>query len=58
MLLSGRSQKSVNAPPPGLTPAQKMRLRALNIDRVSRVFFPALFALLNVTYWIMFAEYI
>ncbi|XP_057324032.1 glycine receptor subunit alpha-2 isoform X2 [Microplitis mediator] len=59
MLLSGRSQKSANlTPPPGLTPAQRARLRALNIDRVSRVFFPFLFALLNVTYWIMFAKYI
>ncbi|XP_044575727.1 glycine receptor subunit alpha-2 isoform X1 [Cotesia glomerata] len=59
MLLSGRSQKSATlAPPPGLTPAQKARLRALNIDRTSRVFFPAVFALLNVTYWIIFAKYI
>ncbi|KAK0173522.1 hypothetical protein PV328_006705 [Microctonus aethiopoides] len=58
MLLSGRSQKSATLPPAGPTPAQRARLHALNIDRVSRVFFPALFALLNVTYWIMFAEYI
>ncbi|OAD54660.1 Glycine receptor subunit alpha-3, partial [Eufriesea mexicana] len=58
MLLSGRSQKSSAGPPPGPTPAQRARMRALNIDRVSRVFFPFLFAVLNVTYWIMFAEYI
>ncbi|XP_043523841.1 glycine receptor subunit alphaZ1 isoform X1 [Frieseomelitta varia] len=59
ILLSGRSQKSTTTgPPPGPTPAQKARMRALNIDRVSRVFFPFLFAVLNVTYWIMFAEYI
>ncbi|KOX73989.1 Glycine receptor subunit alpha-3, partial [Melipona quadrifasciata] len=59
ILLSGRSQKPTTAgPPPGPTPAQKARMRALNIDRVSRVFFPFLFAVLNVTYWIMFAEYI
>ncbi|XP_024943133.1 glycine receptor subunit alpha-3 isoform X3 [Cephus cinctus] len=58
MLLSGRSQKSNTGPPAGPTPAQKARMRALNIDRVSRVFFPFLFAVLNVTYWIMFAEYI
>ncbi|XP_025163471.1 glycine receptor subunit alpha-3 isoform X1 [Harpegnathos saltator] len=58
MLLSCRSQKSPAAPPPGPTPAQKARMRALNVDRVSRVFFPFLFAVLNVTYWIMFAEYI
>ncbi|XP_020296883.1 glycine receptor subunit alpha-3 isoform X1 [Pseudomyrmex gracilis] len=59
MLLSCRSQKSSPAgPPPGPTPAQRARIRALNIDRVSRIFFPFLFAVLNVTYWIMFAEYI
>lgn len=58
MLLSCRSQKSPIVPPLGPTPAQKARIRALNIDRFSRVFFPFLFAVLNVTYWIMFAEYI
>ncbi|CAD1475743.1 unnamed protein product, partial [Heterotrigona itama] len=47
ILLSGRSQKSTTGPPPGPTPAQKARMRALNIDRVSRVFFPFLFAVLN-----------
>ncbi|KAK0173521.1 hypothetical protein PV328_006705 [Microctonus aethiopoides] len=52
------TKKSATLPPAGPTPAQRARLHALNIDRVSRVFFPALFALLNVTYWIMFAEYI
>ncbi|EZA47107.1 Glycine receptor subunit alpha-3 [Ooceraea biroi] len=51
-------EKSPAGPPPGPTPAQRARIRALNIDRVSRVFFPFLFAVLNVTYWIMFAEYI
>ncbi|TGZ49664.1 Histamine-gated chloride channel [Temnothorax longispinosus] len=55
MLLSCRSQKSPTVPP-GPTPAQKARIRALNIDRFSRFFFPFLFAVLNVTYWIMFAE--
>ncbi|XP_017778610.1 PREDICTED: glycine receptor subunit alpha-2 isoform X2 [Nicrophorus vespilloides] len=44
--------------PPSPSPAQKARNRAINIDRFSRVFFPFLFALLNVTYWILFAEYI
>ncbi|XP_051174112.1 glycine receptor subunit alpha-3 isoform X1 [Leptopilina boulardi] len=58
MLLSGRSQKSTTGPPPGLTPAQRGKMRALSIDRFSRVFFPFLFTLLNVSYWIMFAEYI
>ncbi|XP_046745407.1 glycine receptor subunit alpha-4 isoform X3 [Diprion similis] len=52
------TKKSAAAPPPGPTPAQRARMRALNIDRVSRVFFPFLFAVLNVTYWIMFAKYI
>ncbi|XP_077261232.1 glycine receptor ora transientless isoform X3 [Temnothorax americanus] len=57
MLSSCRSQKSPTVPP-GPTPAQRARIRALNIDRFSRFFFPFLFAVLNVTYWIMFAEYI
>lgn len=52
------SKKSTTGPPPGLTPAQRGKMRALSIDRFSRVFFPFLFTLLNVSYWIMFAEYI
>ncbi|XP_025987441.1 glycine receptor subunit alpha-2 isoform X3 [Solenopsis invicta] len=52
------AKKSSIAPPLGPTPAQRARMRALNIDRFSRVFFPFLFTVLNVTYWIMFAEYI
>ncbi|CAG2055779.1 unnamed protein product [Timema podura] len=40
------------------TPAQRNRIRAINIDRFSRVFFPLLFAILNGTYWIMFAEFL
>lgn len=43
---------------PPISPAQKARNRAINIDRFSRVFFPLLFTILNLTYWIMFAEYI
>ncbi|XP_053671307.1 uncharacterized protein LOC128721566 [Anopheles nili] len=43
---------------PKLTPAQMRLKRAINIDRFSRIFFPFLFTLLNVTYWIMFYEYI
>lgn len=58
---TGRNSFLLNALPklpPGLTPAQKARNRAINIDRFSRVFFPLLFCVLNATYWIMFAEYI
>lgn len=53
LLLSGVPKK-----PPTLTPAQKARNRAINIDRFSRIFFPLLFAVLNGTYWFLFAEYI
>lgn len=53
LLLSGPPKKK-----PALTPAQKARNRAINIDRFSRVFFPLLFTVLNGTYWILFAEYI
>ncbi|XP_044016751.1 glycine receptor subunit alpha-2 isoform X2 [Aphidius gifuensis] len=52
------SKKSTATPPPGPTPAQRARLRALNIDRASRVGFPFLFTALNVTYWIMFWKYV
>ncbi|XP_049881519.1 glycine receptor subunit alpha-2-like [Pectinophora gossypiella] len=38
--------------------AAKARMRAINIDRFSRVFFPLLFSVLNATYWIQFAQYI
>ncbi|CAB0036358.1 unnamed protein product [Trichogramma brassicae] len=59
MLLSGRSQKSqAAAPSPAATKTQRAKVRALNIDRVSRFLFPALFAMLNVTYWIMFWKYV
>ncbi|XP_044730174.1 glycine receptor subunit alpha-3 [Chrysoperla carnea] len=43
---------------PKLSRADRNRNRAINIDRFSRVFFPFLFAVLNGTYWVMFAEYI
>ncbi|XP_048526295.1 glycine receptor subunit alpha-2 isoform X2 [Dendroctonus ponderosae] len=43
---------------PVITAAQKARNRAIIIDRFSRVFFPLLFTILNLSYWIMFAEYI
>ncbi|XP_045480659.1 glycine receptor subunit alpha-2-like [Harmonia axyridis] len=52
-LLSGKPKVA-----PTVSPAQRARNQAINIDRFSRVFFPALFAVLNGTYWIMFAEYI
>jgi len=38
--------------------AQRNRIRALNIDRFSRVFFPLLFAILNMTYWVIFARFL
>lgn len=44
--------------PPKLTPAQQRLKNAINIDRFSRVFFPFLFAVLNLTYWILFYEYL
>ncbi|XP_049783563.1 glycine receptor subunit alpha-2 isoform X2 [Schistocerca gregaria] len=44
--------------PPRPSPAQRNRIRAINIDRFSRVFFPLLFAILNCTYWVMFAEFL
>jgi len=40
--------------PPGPTPAQRARMKAVQVDRVSRVLFPGLFALLNGTYWLVF----
>lgn len=43
---------------PKLTPAQQRLKRAINIDRSSRVVFPCIFAILNMTYWIIFWEYI
>ncbi|NP_001234890.1 histamine-gated chloride channel 1 precursor [Nasonia vitripennis] len=71
MLLSGRSQRSQGAagppppppppppqPQPPLNKTQRSKVRALNIDRVSRFLFPALFACLNVSYWIIFWKYI
>lgn len=53
LLLSGVPKK-----PPAPTPAQKARNRAINVDRCSRIGFPLLFAVLNLTYWILFAEYL
>ncbi|XP_014210659.1 glycine receptor subunit alpha-2 isoform X3 [Copidosoma floridanum] len=60
MLLSGRSQKSASVPPPKPKPNKMAmaKIRAVNIDRVSRVLFPALFACLNVSYWIIFWKYV
>lgn len=45
-------------PPPKFTPAQIRLIRAIHVDKFSRVFFPFLFTLLNCTYWYMFYEYI
>lgn len=41
-----------------LTPQQQRLRRAMLIDKVSRGFFPFLFTLLNVIYWILFYEYL
>lgn len=41
-----------------LTPAQERLRRAMLIDKFSRGFFPFLFTLLNVIYWILFYEYL
>lgn len=43
---------------PSLTPAQIRLRRAMLIDKFSRGFFPFLFTLLNVIYWILFYEYL
>lgn len=55
-LLITMAPKKPGVPSP--SPAQRARNRAINIDRFSRIFFPFLFALLNGTYWFLFAEYI
>lgn len=38
--------------------ALRSRNQAINIDRFSRIFFPALFTLLNAMYWVIFFRYI
>lgn len=66
-LIDGHSIPPPPRPPPQATAAaaaattakaQRRRTRAINIDRFSRVFFPLLFAVLNMTYWIIFARFI
>ena len=44
--------------PPGHTPAQIRRNKALMVDRVSRYVFPTSFALLNGIYWFTFRKYL
>ncbi|KAF4527947.1 hypothetical protein B566_EDAN016478 [Ephemera danica] len=44
--------------PPRVPQAQRNRIYAINIDRFSRIGFPLLFAVLNATYWILFAEFL
>ncbi|XP_054721409.1 glycine receptor subunit alpha-4-like [Uloborus diversus] len=39
---------------PGLSPAQRRRRRAIMIDRMSRIFFPLSFVILNVSYWVYY----
>ncbi|XP_014210657.1 glycine receptor subunit alpha-2 isoform X2 [Copidosoma floridanum] len=54
------ASKSASVPPPKPKPNKMAmaKIRAVNIDRVSRVLFPALFACLNVSYWIIFWKYV
>ncbi|CAI6357540.1 unnamed protein product [Macrosiphum euphorbiae] len=66
-LNDGHSIPPPPRPPPAATAAalaattalaQRNRTRAINIDRFSRVFFPLLFAVLNMTYWVIFARFL
>ena len=52
-MLTGRPPK-----PPGLSKQQVNRRRAITVDRVSRVLFPATFLMLNVTYWVLNVEHL
>ncbi|XP_014257522.1 glycine receptor subunit alpha-2 [Cimex lectularius] len=45
-------------PRPTINIANKNRMKAIRIDKFSRIFFPLLFAALNVTYWCLFAEHL
>jgi hypothetical protein len=45
-------------PIPKFTQAQIRLMRAVTVDKVSRVAFPLTFTILNCTYWYMFYEYI
>ncbi|XP_050528448.1 glycine receptor subunit alpha-3 isoform X3 [Daktulosphaira vitifoliae] len=65
--IDGHSIPPPPRPPPQATAAaaaastaiaQRNRTRALKIDRFSRIFFPLLFAVLNMTYWIVFARFL
>lgn len=44
--------------PPKLTQAQIRLMRAVWVDKASRLMFPLTFTLLNCTYWYMFYEYL
>ncbi|XP_037070075.1 glycine receptor subunit alpha-4-like [Pollicipes pollicipes] len=52
-MLTGRPPK-----PPGLSKHQVCRRRAITVDRVSRVLFPATFLLLNATYWVVVLDHL
>ena len=45
-------------PPPPTNLATERRMRAVAVDRFSRVAFPLTFAVLNCIYWITFADYL
>ncbi|XP_023711456.1 glycine receptor subunit alpha-3 [Cryptotermes secundus] len=60
-LAARENSRLLTGQPPAQTlpsPGQMNRSRAINIDRFSRVFFPLLFAILNATYWVLFAEFL
>jgi hypothetical protein len=44
--------------PTGPTPAQRARMKAIQVDRFSRFFFPFMFTVLNVSYWVVFTFYL
>ncbi|CAH1393097.1 unnamed protein product [Nezara viridula] len=58
-ILELRNQGVPPPPPrPVVQPPNRNRMRAIGIDKFSRIFFPFLFAVLNATYWYMFAEFL
>ncbi|XP_073994868.1 glycine receptor ora transientless isoform X4 [Rhodnius prolixus] len=54
--------RNLGVPPPPPRPsinlANRNRMRAIRIDKFSRIFFPVLFTALNLSYWYLFAEHL